>query len=220
MKRLLSLLLCLLLLSSLSVPAFAMSYSFKTPGGVKLAFPKKSAYLEEPFKARVLGCNGTADIYIMPKPEDGNGVLGTLVNDETVTILAEYGGFYFFQSDEGFYGWNGKDFFAPITEEASEEAAEQPAEEPVLPVSDTGETMVMPSEEDYLDTPRVKLVSVGSPDGKGAIYLMPMPEAGHGNIGKVKDTSTVLVLAEHQGFYFIQTVDGRQGWNGCGWFVD
>ena len=217
MKKLISLLLCVLLLGSMTVSAFALGYSFKSSTGEKLSFPRKSAYLEEPFQARVLGCDGERDIYIMPKAEAGHGVLGTLANDQVVTILAEYGGFYFFQTEQGYYGWNGAIFFEAIAD--AEEEAEEPAET-ALPVSDTGDTLTLPAEDEYYATPRVKMVSMGSPEGKGAIYLMPMPEAGHGNIGTVKDTSTVLVLAEHQGFYFVQTVDGRQGWNGCGWFVD
>ena len=52
----------------------------------------------------------------------------------------------------------------------------------------------------------------------GAIYLMPMPEPGHGNLGTVATGTTVLVLAEKNGFFFVVTGDGRYGWNWNEWF--
>ena len=48
---------------------------------------------------------------------------------------------------------------------------------------------------------------------------MPKPEAGNGNLGRVKDGEAVLILAERGGYYFFETSDGRQGWNGTKWFV-
>ena len=52
----------------------------------------------------------------------------------------------------------------------------------------------------------------------GAIYLMPVPKAGNGNLGKVRANKTVYLLAERNGFYFFMTKDGRFGWNGKKYF--
>ena len=40
-----------------------------------------------------------------------NAGSGTVADGEKVTILAEKNGYYFFQTDDGRYGWNGKKWF-------------------------------------------------------------------------------------------------------------
>ena len=47
----------------------------------------------------------------MPMPESGHGNLGTVDGGEEVTVLAEKNGYYFFQTEDGRYGWNGKMWF-------------------------------------------------------------------------------------------------------------
>jgi len=65
-------------------------------------------------------------IYFMPHPAETYGTLGTVDEGTPVTILAQENGLYFFLTDDGRMGWNGRGFFtkpqavedlsAPITE--------------------------------------------------------------------------------------------------------
>ena len=65
-----------------------------------------------PKKKLVKPQRDTADsIYIMPKPEEGHGVLGTMNRNEEVTVLVEMGGYCFFVAEDGRAGWNGTKFF-------------------------------------------------------------------------------------------------------------
>ena len=91
-----------------SEPVDYLSVSTK---GVVLSFPKDRYYLDEPFTMTVKASHKKGSIYLMPKPQSGNGNLGTVANGEEVTILAEQGDYYFFQTEDGRYGWNGKNWF-------------------------------------------------------------------------------------------------------------
>ena len=86
-------------------------YSTVSEKDVELEIPADSAFLRTPFlKKAYAGEDGKA-IYIMPRPIPGNGTLGTVVQDETVTVLAENEYYYFFVTRDGRAGWNGKSFF-------------------------------------------------------------------------------------------------------------
>ena len=82
--------------------------------------------------------------------------------------------------------------------------------------SSRGTDLVYPAERDYYAWPWAAQVQAYKENG--AIYLMPMPEAGHGNLGTLLTESTVLILAEKNGFLFFVTGDGRYGWNWYEWF--
>ena len=60
-------------------------------------------------------------------------------------------------------------------------------------------------------------------DGYEAIYIMPIPEEGHGYCGRVANRETVTVVATRPGdgftYYFFVLPDGRAGWNGSGPFL-
>lgn len=79
--------------------------------GVRLSFPSDKYYLDESLTKTVKASSSNGSIYLMPKPQQGNGNLGTVASGETVTILAEKNGYYFFQTEDGRYGWNGEKWF-------------------------------------------------------------------------------------------------------------
>lgn len=120
MKRVLAMLLCVLLLGALlPVQALADSYGpgIKLPAGtyqtvstkeVKLVGPREKDLLDEPLTKVVKSCGR---LFLMPTPYDGNGWLDVVNDGEEVTILAEYGFMYFFETQDGRYGWNGKIYF-------------------------------------------------------------------------------------------------------------
>ena len=208
MKRILAALLCLVMVLALFPVSAMADYSNVSNRGVKLVKPSEKQYLSEPFQARVESGYDAGSIYIMPKPEKGNGHLGTVRSGSEVTILAECAGFFFFETEDGHQGWNGKKYFAYFKDENGEYQI------PDFPmVSTKGDRLVFPSDREYFKNPMTKTVK-----SCGRIYLMPMPEAKHGNLGTVEDGEEVTVLAELWGFYFFKTEDGRYGWNGKVYF--
>ncbi len=77
-------------------------------------------------------------------------------------------------------------------------------------ISTTNEELVPPDDYEFLRSPfQLRTYAQG---GK-AIYLMPLPEKDHGNLGTVAHQELVTILAERNGFYFFVTQDGRYGWN-------
>lgn len=86
-------------------------YSTISDKDVQLEVPADSAFLRTPFLKRVNAGESGRAIYIMPKPIPGNGVLGTLYHGTQVTVLAETEFYYFFVTQDGRAGWNGKSYF-------------------------------------------------------------------------------------------------------------
>ena len=204
MKRFVAALLCLIMVLMLFPATALASYSTVSNRGVKLELPKEKEYYDHPFEARVESGSSYGAIYFMPKPQKGNGHLGTVDSGTIVTILARRGAFFFFETEDGEQGWNGRGFFAYYKDENGNKVV------PDFPmVSSKGDMLVFPRDREYLDEPFTKEVR-----SCGRIYLMPMPEAGHGNLGMVEDGEEVTVLADMMGFYFFRTEDGRYGWNG------
>ena len=126
MKRITAAVLCLVLVFALcSACAYAedISYTITTRTfnivsneDVELRLPHTAAYLEKPMSATIKGCSPRGGIYIMPIPQEGNGDLGIVLHGEPVTILANEGGFLFFVTEDGRYGWNGAKFFENMEE--------------------------------------------------------------------------------------------------------
>ena len=113
MKKRISCLLCAVMLFLL-LPAAASAngaYSTTSNMNVELEYPSSTSYYQTPLRAVVKASRTNGSIYIMPKPQEGNGVLGTVANGMEVTILAESSGFYFFTTADGRMGWNGGKFF-------------------------------------------------------------------------------------------------------------
>ena len=208
MKRFFALLLCVILIVMLFPASASASYSKVSNRGVKLELPAEKEYYNTPFEARVETGSDYGSIYFMPKPEKGNGHLGTVESGAIVTILARRGSFFFFETEDGEQGWNGKKYFAYYKDENGDKVAAD-----YRTLSTKGDKLVFPRDSEYLDEPFTKTVR-----SCGRIYLMPMPEAGHGNLGMVEDGEEVTVLAALIGFYFFRTEDGRYGWNGAIYF--
>ena len=129
--KLTALVLAVLLLASLSLTAYAeiwpdmpaptlsdletmaRSREIKTRSntGVELELPTQKEMLDEPFRAYTDNGKDHGSIYNMPVPKGGNGYLGAVETDMEVWIVAETDYYYFFVTDDGWLGWNGKSYF-------------------------------------------------------------------------------------------------------------
>ncbi|MBR4233607.1 MAG: hypothetical protein IKQ10_05920 [Oscillospiraceae bacterium] len=133
-KRLLAGVLCAMALVSLAAtPSDAFSEYYTTV--TKSPETKEYATLQMPGKNRLYTSNGkrpkraevkaswkNGGIYFMPCPELGHGVLGSVETGTPVTIFAEQNHLYFFMTDDGRMGWNGKGFFTKPTDLPEDEA--------------------------------------------------------------------------------------------------
>ena len=216
MKRLIAALLCVMMIVLL-LPVSAMAaYSTTSTKGVELVYPEDRDYFKEPIPATVKYFEGGDGIYYMPMPEAGHGNLGSIASGKKVTILAEKDGYAFFVNGSGRFGWNGMNWF-DYKEEDVKAKVGGPAGTSGAPVLSTkGVRLLAPRQSSYLAEPKTMTVKASHDDG--AIYLMPMPESGHGNLGTVASGETVTILAESGGYYYFETEDGRCGWNGTMWF--
>ncbi len=215
MKRILSALLCLTLVLAI-FPASAFAYSTTSNRGVDLVYPDEWDYYDVPFEAEVKMLEGHEGIYIMPMPESGHGHLGSVLCGKKVTILAECNGYFFFVTAKGYYGWNGIKWFDYRESDVGRKGGNPAASSEYPTISSKGVTLRFPSDRYWLDDPFTAYVQASRRDG--AIYLMPRPEQGNGNLGTVASGSAVTILAQQGGYYFFVTEDGRYGWNGTRFF--
>ena len=216
-KTLIRIAACLLIVMTiLPAQAFAAGYSTTSTTGDRLVYPSARDYFDVSFEARVKASRVNGNIYIMPMPESGHGNLGGVKDGAVVTILAEKNGYYFFETSEGYQGWNGKKFFTTGGTSSRSTSDEYCLEEGYPTISTTGDELVFPAWNDYYNTYFYAWVKASR--SGGSIYLMPMAEKGHGNLGTVGDGEEVLILAERNGYYFFLTEDGRYGWNGEKYF--
>ena len=117
MKRLLrifTLILCFAMVFSMfpvTADAAGNSYSPRSSKKVLLVFPASGSLFSEPLHAKVNGEQKNGGIYYVPKPETGNGDLGTVKKGTNVTIFAEEDGYYFFMTNSGRMGWNKIEYF-------------------------------------------------------------------------------------------------------------
>ena len=215
--------------------AMAMSCNIVTKSntGVKLVLPTEKEMLAVPFRAYTDNGTGSGSIYIMPKPKSGNGYLGTVETNTAVWILAETEYYYFFVTDNGWLGWNGKSYFscrvddgindwhsaagygkincyseAPTRRELETMATSRNIETR----SNTGINLVLPTEKEMLAVPFRAYTDNGT--GSGSIYIMPKPKSGNGYLGTVETNTEVWIVAETEYYYFFVTDDGWLGWNG------
>lgn len=84
----------------------------KSDTDVSLVLPTESQMLTTPFRAKADSGSATGSIYIMPKPESGHGHTGTVPTGTELWIVAETKYYYFFVTDDGLMGWNGKSYFS------------------------------------------------------------------------------------------------------------
>lgn len=219
MKRIFSLLLCLVMVLALFPVGASASYSTTSNRGVELQYPAEQDFFVKSFPATVMSFSGGDGIYYMPMPESGHGHLGSIASGKKVTILAEKNGYFFFMASNGRCGWNGTNWFDYDQDDlkcGKCSGSSDPVE--YLDVSTKGVRLVFPKDKNYFDESFTKIVK--SSHKEGSIYLMPMPKPGNGNLGTVAYGETVTILAEQTGYYFFQTEDGRYGWNGKVWFED
>lgn len=189
-----------------ATPKKVETYSTVSTTGVALEWPKDSEYIGEELIAYAKPENKGGSIYIMPKPKAGNGNLGTIAEGTQVTILAQRGNFYFFETEDGRAGWNGKKYFS-LTEISTGAYSS---------VSTTGVALEMPKASEYYGE---EILASAKPENRGGfIYIMPKPKAGNGNLGTVDEGTVVTILAQRGSYYFFETDDGRMGWNGKKYF--
>jgi hypothetical protein len=86
-------------------------YSLVSDKNVELQVPAESDFLKTPFPMKTNAKENGRAIYIIPRPKSGYGTLGTVAHGEQVTILAETTYYYFFITQDGRAGWNGKSYF-------------------------------------------------------------------------------------------------------------
>ena len=195
------------------LPYGATTGSTVSDKGYSLEYPTASEYYSSPTVASVKSTAGSG-IYIMPMPESGHGNLGTVLEGARVELIGRRGAFYFFRTADGRMGWNGESFFVIDSIPSRPDAPKTDAS--YSTVSDTGYALEQPESGDWLSVPFY--AKVKSSGGKG-IYIMPMPEKGHGHLGTVREGETVTIYAYRNGFYYFVTKEGHQGWNGEGFFV-
>ena len=112
--RLFTLAVCLVMVFTMfpvSADAASDSYSTRSSTKVLLVFPDSGSLLSEPLHAKVTGDQKNGAIFYVPKPESGNGNLGTVKKGTNVTIFAEKDGYYFFMTNSGRMGWNKVGYF-------------------------------------------------------------------------------------------------------------
>lgn len=210
MKKLFAALLCVILVFAL-LPVSAMAE--EAPA---LVAPESGNYFEKPFVAKVYPHEYIRALTIMAAPETGHGTVGTILTGSSVFVLAEQDGYFFVVTIRGEKGWVWHQWF-DYDKKAVGEKAETAENAYLYPtVTATGDVLTFPAEDEYLEEAETK--TVRTQWTCGSIYLMPMPEGGHGNLGIVGCEEEVQILAEKDGFYFFETADGRYGWNSPDWF--
>ena len=217
MKKLLAALLCTVMIVML-LPVSAMAaYSTTSNRGDELVAPDAGNYFKTPFAAKIFHNDYVQAIYIMPEPETGHGHLGSVMTGKTVFVLGEQNGFFYFVAPNGNAGWAWNEWFDYDKDTVSLTKAKKSADVALYPTLSTkGAELTFPDDDAYWEETETKTVKTETKCG--SIYLMPMPEKGHGNLGTVACGEKVTILAEQDGFYFFQTSDGRYGWNGPDWF--
>ena len=255
-SKIMSLFLAIMLLASMGIAANAAMYlsppeaptlreletmatsrTIKTRSntGVKLVLPTEKEMLAAPFRAYTDNGKGYGSIYIMPKPKSGNGYLGTIETGTEVWIVAETQYYYFFVTDDGWLGWNGKPYFSGVADTSFynqginyatgnscpaaptlKELETMSTSRNIKTKSNTGVKLVLPTEKEMLSVPFRANTDNGK--GYGSIYIMPKPKSGNGYLGTVETGTEVWIVAETQYYYFFVTDDGWLGWNGKSYF--
>ena len=82
--------------------------------------------------------------------------------------------------------------------------------------SNDNTSLYVPEDSYFLTTPiEMYADAYKDTDTPGTkIYIMPMPESGHGNLGRLSHGTRVTVVAQQNGYYFFILPDGRAGWAG------
>ena len=114
--RILCTFLCVLsLLALLPVSADAAA-SYSTLSSKKVAIQYPETYFSDVLVAKTTGGKKNNSIYLVPRPEAGNGDMGTVKNGSNVVILAEENDYYFYMTTSGKLGWANQKYFTEPTE--------------------------------------------------------------------------------------------------------
>ena len=113
-KRALAMILCVLAVFSLfPVTADAAgTYGALSSKNVRIKYPAE--FVDTVMTAKLKGGEKGKDkngVYMVPRPETGNGDLGTVKNGSRAVILAEEGDYYFWMTTTGKLGWSNKKYF-------------------------------------------------------------------------------------------------------------
>ena len=88
----------------------------------------------------------------MPKPETGNGHLGSVTLPGRVYVLAEKDGFYFFVTANGKMGWAWNEWFDFDRDNTSLVKGGGEDDTPLYPTRSTsGSKLVFPNDDEYYD---------------------------------------------------------------------
>lgn len=94
------------------------NYVTKSDKNVSLQIPTSSQYLSKAYRAEVYNGKKTGRIFLIPAPEDDvynhNGNLCAVDIKVQGWVVAKYGPFTFFVSDDGKMGWNGDVYFPAV----------------------------------------------------------------------------------------------------------
>ncbi len=205
-------------------------YSTVSTGKAALEFPYPAERFDSALRQQVKFTKNGA-IFIMPKPKSGFGVLGTIKAGTKVSVIAEYKGFYFFVTDDGRMGWNGKAYFEDVGPGRGADERMAIEDEYDLYLKDTLRAIAKEAEKNCRDYSTVSTQKVSLefpyPDDylgeweimeikftkNGAILILPKPGTGNGSLGAITAGTEVIVIAEYKGYYFFVADDGRMGWS-------
>ena len=87
---------------------------------------------------------------------------------------------------------------------------------PVSAMAEEAPALVAPESGNYFEKPFV--AKVYPHEYIRALTIMAAPETGHGTVGTILTGSSVFVLAEQDGYFFVVTIRGEKGWVWHQWF--
>lgn len=114
--RILCTFLCVLSLISLLPVSADAAASYSTLSSKKVAIEYPETYFSDVLVAKTTGGKKNNSIYLVPRPETGNGDMGTVKNGSNVVILAEENDYYFYMTTSGKLGWANQKYFTEPTE--------------------------------------------------------------------------------------------------------
>lgn len=206
MKRLFAALLAAAMLLSLAgcgmpAPGVPLLTRGVTAAKVTLQLPDDTEYFLQAFTCTVKSSRRGGAIYLRARPEEGSDTMGTVKDGTEVSILAEHGDFYFFETPAGKQAWNAKRFFTIADIPTGIGSYSE--------VSTRGVRLQRPQNSEAY---RAGTVAYAQGED-GWIYILPKARTGDGHLGILASGSQVLLLGESGSWYYFETADGRAGWS-------
>ena len=115
-KRTLAMLLCVLAVFALFPTPAEAATGYSTISSKKVPIQYPTEYLDSVLLAKLKGGKKNNGVYMVPKPETGNGDMGTVKNGSNAIILAEEDEYYFWMTTSGKLGWSSKKYFTEPAE--------------------------------------------------------------------------------------------------------